>query len=94
VARKAQDGAFNAKGEGGIDFSRQNQSQKHDMVLHRAIKSTMLYINIENAIYSQGNLEEFHVKVAHNLYEACGLLEVDFEYVTDVDGAKLFRKRK
>jgi len=61
---------------------------------HRAIKSTMLYINIENAIYRHDKPEEFHVKVAHSLDEACQLLEAGFEYVTDMDGAKIFRKRK
>ncbi|MFQ6064884.1 MAG: hypothetical protein ACE5L6_05345 [Candidatus Bathyarchaeia archaeon] len=54
----------------------------------------MLYINIENAIYCQGMPEEFHVKVTHSLDEACGLLEVGFEYVTDMEGGKIFRKRK
>jgi ParB-like chromosome segregation protein Spo0J len=29
-----------------------------------------------------------------NLEEACKLVEVGFEYVTDIDGCKLFRKRK
>jgi hypothetical protein len=38
--------------------------------------------------------DEFHVKVAESLQEACKLLEVGFEYVTDMDGKKLFRKRK
>ncbi|RLI40016.1 site-specific integrase, partial [Candidatus Bathyarchaeota archaeon] len=61
---------------------------------HRAIKSTMLYINIENATYSQDKPEEFHVKVARSLDEACKLVKVGFEYVTDMDGAKIFRKRK
>ncbi|RLI46722.1 hypothetical protein DRO69_02465 [Candidatus Bathyarchaeota archaeon] len=46
---------------------------------HRDVKSTMLYINIENAIYFHGQPEEFHVKVAHSLDEACKLLEVGFE---------------
>jgi hypothetical protein len=36
----------------------------------------------------------FHVKVAQSLDEACKLLEVGFEYVTDMNGTKLFRKRK
>jgi hypothetical protein len=31
---------------------------------------------------------------ATTLEEACKLLEVGFEYVTDMDGYKLFRKRK
>jgi hypothetical protein len=28
------------------------------------------------------------------LKEACELLEAGFEYVTEIDGAKIFRKRK
>jgi hypothetical protein len=34
------------------------------------------------------------VKAAANIEEACRLLEVGFEYVTDMEGKKLFRKRK
>jgi hypothetical protein len=54
----------------------------------------MPYINLENALFSNGKPEEFHVKVAHTMEEACQLLEIGFEYVTDMDGNKLFRKRK
>jgi len=39
-------------------------------------------------------MHEFHVKVAETLEEAFKLMEVGFEYVTDMDGKKLFRKRK
>ena len=63
---------------------------------HRAIRSTMLYINLENALFTQGKAEDFHVKVAHDIEEACKLIEVGFEYVTGEysDGGKIFRKRK
>jgi len=44
--------------------------------------------------FSQGKPEEIHVKIAHILDEVCKLLEVSFEYVTDINWAKLFRKRK
>lgn len=57
------------------------------------LTSTQIYINMEQALFSE-NDQEFHVKVAENLEEACKLLEVGFEYVTDIDGKKLFRKRK
>lgn len=60
---------------------------------HKSMMSTELYINIEQAIFNEAN-DEFHVKVAGSLEEACKLLEVGFEYVTDMDGKKLFRKRK
>jgi len=56
---------------------------------HRSITSTLVYthlINFEN--------DEFVVRVARTLDEACKLVEAGFEYVTEMDGAKIFRKRK
>ncbi len=58
-----------------------------------SLQSTELYTNVERAIFNETN-SEFHVKIVSNLDEACKLLEVGFEYVTDMDGKKLFRKRK
>ena len=60
---------------------------------HRDLRNTLIYINLEKAIFQNAD-EEYHVKVAETLQEACKLLEVGFEYVTDLNGAKLFRKRK
>lgn len=62
---------------------------------HKHIKNTMKYINLENAIFQTAN-DEFFVKVATNVEEACKLIEVGFEYVTGEynDGGKVFRKRK
>jgi hypothetical protein len=48
---------------------------------------------LEKAIFKDTN-DEFTVKVAETLDEACKLLEVGFEYVTDMEGKKIFRKRK
>jgi hypothetical protein len=60
---------------------------------HKNIQSTMIYINLEQAVFATEN-DEFNVRVAANIEEACQLIEVEFEYVTDMDGKKLFRKRK
>ena len=60
---------------------------------HHSLKTTMIYIDIEKAIFKKTN-DEFTVRVAEDLDEACKLLEVGFEYVTDMEGKKLFRKRK
>jgi hypothetical protein len=38
--------------------------------------------------------EEFTVRCAKSVKEACELLESGFEYVTEMDGVKLFRKPK
>jgi hypothetical protein len=60
---------------------------------HKRLRSTEIYINLEQAVFTEIN-EEFHVKAVKTLDEACKLLEVGFEYVTDMDDYKLFRKRK
>jgi len=60
---------------------------------HRDLRNTLIYINLEKALF-QNAADESHVKVAQNLDEACKLLEVGFEYVTEIDGARVFRKRK
>jgi hypothetical protein len=63
------------------------------LTLARTRRALDIYINIERAIFNESNYE-FHVKVASTLEEARKLLEVGFEYVTDMEGKKLFRKRK
>jgi len=60
---------------------------------HRSLLSTQIYINIEQALFSDNN-NDFHVKVAETVEECCALVEVGFEYVTEMDGKKIFRKRK
>jgi len=66
-----------------------------DFLGHRDIRNTMRYIQLEKALFNAGN-DQFHVKVAKNVEEACALIEVGFEYVTGNydDGGKIFRKRK
>lgn len=48
----------------------------------------MIYIHLI------GESEEFVCKVAQTLDEAKALVETGFDYVTDLNDAKLFRKRK
>jgi len=60
---------------------------------HKSINNTMIYINLERAIFKESN-EEFTVRAVDTLEEACKIMEVGFEYVCDMDGKKLFRKRK
>ncbi|UCD95837.1 MAG: hypothetical protein JSV35_04840 [Candidatus Bathyarchaeota archaeon] len=62
---------------------------------HKSIQNTMVYINLEQAIFKAEN-EEFPVRVAHSAEEACKLVEVGFEYVTGTyaDGGRIFRKHK
>ncbi len=56
---------------------------------HKNIKNTLIYTQLVNV-----NENEYICKVAKTLQEATQLIEAGFEYVTDMDGYKLFRKRK
>ena len=61
---------------------------------HRDIKSTMIYITVEQAIYQE--LEEHFIsKIAKTAEEARELVDLGFEYVcTTPESIMLFRKRK
>jgi hypothetical protein len=59
------------------------------MLGHRNLKSTLRYvqlINFENDDYTSA--------VARTLKETRQLIEAGFEYVTEMEGSKVFRKRK
>ena len=61
---------------------------------HKSIQSTEVYIHIEKQLYQTGASDEFTVKVATTPQEITALLEVGFEYVTTKDALAYFRKRK
>jgi len=63
------------------------------MLGHRDIKSTMVYMHLDQQLF-QGSNDDFFVKTAQTSDEIKGLLEVGFEYVCDKDGLLFFRKRK
>jgi integrase len=56
---------------------------------HKNIKNTLRYIHLINF-----DKEEYVCKAAANANEATALIEQGFDYVTEIDGIKLFRKRK
>jgi integrase len=56
---------------------------------HKKIETTLIYTQLVNF----GD-EEWTSAVAKNLQEACQLIEQGFEYVTDYEDKKIFRKRK
>jgi len=59
---------------------------------HRHIQSTLVYMHVAQGFLN--NSEDFVCKVASSLEESIDLIEKGFEYITDFDGKKLFRKRK
>lgn len=60
---------------------------------HKSILNTQMYVNIEQALFTASS-NEYYVKVASTVEEALKLVEVGFEYVTDMGEKKIFRKRK
>jgi integrase len=59
------------------------------MLGHKRIENTMVYTQVISF-----ESDEFHVRTAESVRETCELVEAGFEYVTDMDGLKVFRKRK
>jgi integrase len=60
---------------------------------HRSWSSTQIYVNMEKVLFS-AKADDFHVKAVDTVEEAMALIAVGFEYVTEIEGKKLFRKRK
>ncbi len=61
---------------------------------HRDIKNTLVYIDLEHEIFQTSVVDEFTVKVAHNVEEACRLAEAGFEKFEEFSEIHLYRKRK
>jgi integrase len=56
---------------------------------HKKIETTLIYTQLVNF-----GEEEWTSAVVRNLPEACKLIDAGFEYVTEMEDAKIFRKRK
>jgi len=56
---------------------------------HKRLENTLIYTHLINFAD-----DEWTHGTAQNLAEACKLIDAGFEYVTEMDGIKLFRKRK
>lgn len=59
---------------------------------HRNIESTMVYVHLAQGLTSCS--EDYICKIAKTAKEAISLIEEGFEYVTEMESVKLFRKRK
>jgi hypothetical protein len=57
---------------------------------HKKLETTMHYIRG----ITTGGEEEYTCKTAKTIQEATTLIEQGFQYITEIDGFKLFRKRK
>ncbi len=59
---------------------------------HKNIKNTLVYVQLAEALFK--DQQEYVSKVAKTEKEICKLVDAGFEYVCDLDGAKIFRKQK
>jgi integrase len=57
---------------------------------HKDLRTTLRYTQLLEGLEN----DEYHCKTATNITEATRLIENGFEYVTEIDGTKLFKKRK
>lgn len=60
---------------------------------HKSVMSTQVYINIEASIFQFSN-DEYNSATAKTIEEAQKLIESGFDYVTEMNGIRIFRKRK
>ena len=65
-----------------------------ELLGHKTIQSTQVYIHIERSLFLNAPPDEYHVKVAKTQEEITQLLGTGFEYVLQKDGLAFFRKRK
>jgi len=59
---------------------------------HRRLENTLIYIHLAKSLTDFP--KDYACATAKTVDEAAKLIEQGFDYVTDVDGVKLFRKRK
>jgi integrase/recombinase XerD len=57
---------------------------------HKDLRTTLRYTQLLENLGS----DEYHCKTAKTINEATQLIENGFQYVTEIDGTKLFKKRK
>ena len=61
---------------------------------HAKLENTLLYIQVEQAIFGASDNDEFTVQATNNKEEIKQLLSVGFEYICQKDDMLFFRKRK
>ena len=74
-----------------VEYARtKNILHAMQIIGHRNIKNTLLYPQL---VKTQTK-DEYVCRVAKTVEQTAELIEAGFEYVCEIDGVKLFRKRK
>jgi integrase len=61
---------------------------------HKCADSTETYVHIDKMLYLNSNNDQFVCKVADTLEEVLKLVEAGYEFHVEIQGHKVFRKRK
>lgn len=64
-----------------------------DFLGHTSLQHTRKYVILEKAIYHSYS-DDFICKVAKTADEAKDLIDLGFEFVNEINGSFLYRKRK
>jgi hypothetical protein len=64
-----------------------------DFLGHTSLQHTRKYVQLEKAIFHNHN-DDFLCKVAKTPEKAKELIELGFEFVNEINGSYLYRKRK
>ena len=59
---------------------------------HKNIKNTLLHVHLEEALFP--GEQNYISKVARTKKEICCLVEAGYEYITEFEDKKIFRKPK
>ena len=65
-----------------------------ELLGHASLDSTLLYIQVEQAIFGLNSDDEYTVQATNDKEEMKKLLSVGFEYVCQKDSLAFLRKRK
>lgn len=61
---------------------------------HASLENTLLYIQVEQAIFGLSNDDEYDVTATNDKEDIKKLISVGFEYIYQKDDILFFRKRK
>ena len=61
---------------------------------HASLENTLLYIQVERAIFGLSNDDEYEVIATNDKEDIKKLISVGFEYICEKDDLLFFRKRK
>ena len=60
---------------------------------HKSVRNTQLYIQLSEEIFKEAS-DEFTTRMTKNVKGARALIEAGFDFVIEMNGLEIFRKRK